>query len=281
MRVARKFLSLMAIAFAVSLTMVGCDDDDDNDDGPKLTGQSKTYVLSAMSDPTISGTIKFAERSDNATVVTIALNGTTSGNSHPAHIHANSAVETGDIVIDLNPVDGATGKSETVITKKNDGTSISYSDLLDFDGYANVHKSTTEMGVLVAQGDIGENELTSVKQSYNLTSVNASGVTGTVTFTKRANGTTLAVVDLDGALPTGEYPVYIYDNDIVTTGPTAITLTSVMGSSGVSYTNVTELDNGTAITYDQLVDFDGHIFVSASPANLDLYIAETNIGANN
>lgn len=274
------FLKLSAIAFIFSASVVSCDDDDDSGE-PSLTGESKTYTLSSVSDPTVSGTIKFAERSDNATVVTIALDGTTSGNSHPAHIHANSAAETGDIIIDLNAVDGATGLSETVVDEMNDGSPISYDELLEFDGYANVHLSAAAPATLIAQADIGENELTTTVSTYTLNSVNASGITGMVTFTKRVSGFTLAVVDLDGASVTGEYPVYIYDNAITTPGPISIDLNNVNGATGLSFTTIAQLNSGTAITYDQLVSFNGHIKVSASPTDSTTYVAQANIGSNN
>jgi hypothetical protein len=210
--------------------------------------------------------------------VTINLNGTSAGNSHPAHIHSNSAAETGDIIIDLNNVDGETGKSETIISKMNDGTSITYNELLAIDGYLNVHMSSTDLTTLIAQGDIGGNEITDISSSYTLDAVNTSGITGLAQFTKRANGSTLVMVDLDGTSPTGEYPVYIYENDFTETGPIAIDLNSVKGDS-TSFTNVRQLNNGSAITYDQLVGFDGHVGVNTSPTDTT-FVAQSNIGAN-
>lgn len=282
MKSTQKFLKLLAMAFIVSATIVGCNDDDDDKNGAKLTGESKTYTLSSVSNPAISGTVKLEERRDHATVVTIDLNGTTAGNTHPAHIHANSAAETGDIIIDLNSVDGATGISTTVVKKRNNGTSVSYEDLLDINGYLNVHLSAADLTTLIAQADIGENELTATTRTFNLVAANASGITGTVKMTKRVNGNSLVMVDLDGASGTGEYPVSIYNNNIANGGPIAVNLTTVRGTSGnVSYTNVYELNNGTALTYDNLNTFNGHILVSASPAAPTTYVAQTNIGSNN
>jgi hypothetical protein len=273
----QKFLKLSAIAFVLSASIMSCDDDSND---PQLTGESKTYTMSSVSDPSINGTIKFAERSDNATVVTIDLNGTTAGDFHPAHIHANSAAETGDIIIDLNAVDGTTGISETVVKNMDDGTSVSYEDLLDLDGYANVHLSAANLTTLIAQADIGQNELTTTSTTYTLDAVNASGITGSVTFKKRVSGTTLVIVDLDGASATGVYPAYIYENDVTAPGPITINLTNVNGATGLSLTSVAQLSGGTAITYDQLVAYDGHISISASPTD-PAFVAQANIGANN
>ncbi|MCJ7538175.1 MAG: CHRD domain-containing protein, partial [Desulfobacterales bacterium] len=105
-----------------------------------------------MSDPAISGSATFAKRDDGQILITIQLTGTQSGASHPAHIHANSAAETGGIVLDLSDVDGASGKSESLVKALNDGTLLSFDDLLAFNGYINVHLSAAALGTLVAQG---------------------------------------------------------------------------------------------------------------------------------
>ena len=46
-----------------------CDDDDEPQ--PQLTGNSKTYELSSVSDPGVSGNVTFAERDDDQVLITI------------------------------------------------------------------------------------------------------------------------------------------------------------------------------------------------------------------
>jgi hypothetical protein len=60
--------------------------------------------------------------------------------------------------------------------------------LLNFDGYINVHLSATNLATLVAQGDIGQNELTAVSKVYALGSVAVPNISGTATFFKRVGG---------------------------------------------------------------------------------------------
>jgi hypothetical protein len=55
--------------------------------------------------------------------------------------------------------------------------------LLDFDGYINVHLSADKLATLVAQGDIGQNDLTDVSKVYALGSVAVARIDGTATFT--------------------------------------------------------------------------------------------------
>jgi len=74
-------------------------------------------------------------------------------------------------VIDLTDVNGATGKSLTNVSKLNSGTAITYDQLLDFNGYLNVHESEANLGALIAQGDIGQNQLTGDSKVYTLNPV--------------------------------------------------------------------------------------------------------------
>ena len=154
-----RFLLLMFLSIAI----VACDDDDDepaNPIEPTPTGRSVTYDLNELAVEDISGTAKFIELSDNSTTVEINLENTPDGGQHPAHIHFNTAAEGGGIAITLGTVDGSTGMSTINFNQLNDGTAITYEDLLDYDGYINVHLSADELGTIVAQGDIGQNALT-------------------------------------------------------------------------------------------------------------------------
>ena len=147
------FLSVLA-----SLVFIAACENDDTEpepDPPMETGNSKTFTLISISTQLPGGTIKFSELDDGTTKVEIDLNDTEDGASHPAHIHANSGAEGGDIVVSLTSVDGSTGKSETIVATKDDGTAISYQELIDFDGHVNVHLSENDLATLVAQGDIG------------------------------------------------------------------------------------------------------------------------------
>ena len=90
-------------------------------------------------------------------MATISLEGTTQGGDHPAHIHDNNAATGGGIAIDLSSVNGETGISKTNISALNNQTAIDYNGLLTFNGYINVHNSGTDLGTLIAQGDIGSN----------------------------------------------------------------------------------------------------------------------------
>lgn len=77
----------------------------------------------------------------------------------------------------------------------------------------------------------------------------------------------------------GNYPISIYDNSVAATGPVAINLNNYTGSTGTSVTSVRRLNNNTAISYDQLTNFNGHVIVGTSATNSE-NIAQGNIGSN-
>jgi hypothetical protein len=254
----------------------GCDDDSD----PQLTGDSKTYDLAPISNPSISGTVTFAERDDEMVVITIELEGTQSGAMHPAHIHANTAAETGDIVLDLHSVDGATGKSETVVNALNDGTPLTYDDVLSLDGYVQVHESASNLGTIVVNGDIGQNELTGDTEQYALRSVSNPDISGMASFAKRVNGETLVTVSLDGTNDGDVHPSHIHANSAAQGGGIVIDLNDIDGTTGESKTNISQRNDGTAITYDELINFNGYLNVHLSSSVLGTLIAQGDIGQN-
>ena len=264
----------------LSVLLIGCGDDDGGATDPPLTGNSESYILASVSDPGISGIIEFAEREDGVTVITIELNGTRAGEDHPSHIHANTAAEGGGILVDLNNVDGATGMSTTEVTQQNDGTPLSYNDLINFDGYVNVHLSSSDLATLVAQGDIGQNELTGTAEEYSLFSRSDPNISGTATFAERVSGETLVTVQLMGTSAGGDHPTHIHANTAAEGGGIVVDLTNVDGASGNSKTNISELNDGTAITYTELIDFDGYINVHLSSTDLATLISQGDIGQN-
>jgi len=246
----------------------------------ELTGESKTYALGTAAVPGISGTATFSQRMNDETLVKIMLDGTPDGGMHPSHIHVNTAAEGGAIAVSFTPINGTTGMSVTNISALNDDTPITYDELLVFDGYVNVHLSAAELGTLVAQGDIGQNELTGKFKSYVLGEKAVPGINGTATFRERANGSTLAILEVQNTIPDSSHPAHIHANSAAVGGGIVISLTPVNGSTGMSMTNIVALDDMTAITYAQLLTYNGYINVHLSMAQLGVVVAQGNIGNN-
>ena len=273
MATTKNVITVMAMITALTFLMAvsGCKEDETTTPPPPRT---TTYTLKVKDVLGVSGTATFTEISGTSTTVTIILTDAISG-FHPAEICSNSAVEGGPVVITLNDVN-ATGKSITVVT------SMTYSQLIAYDGFINIHKSATEPNIIIAQGDIGGNVITTTNKSYKLDTINSFGVSGTALFEKRVNGNTLVTITLLGAISGQSYPATINLGSISTVGggPVVATLSNVDGTSGKSYTNIRKLDNGTAITYDNWLVYDGYINIYQTSVSLSNIICHGNIGSN-
>ncbi len=257
----------MLTAVFLLIAVGGCS----KDDSP---AQKTTYDLKVKDILGVSGTVTFTETSSTKATIDIVLTNAPSG-THPANLYMYSAVEVGAIAIALNPVD-ETGKSSTEVT------TMTYSQLIAYDGVIKVLKSSSEPTVIVAQGDIGGNVLTTTNKTYTLSTVGTFGVSGTALIEKRVNGNTLVTITLIGAIAGQVYPATINLGSIASVGggPVVKTLSNVDGTTGKSYTNIRKLDSEINITYDNWLVYLGYINVYQAPVSLTTIICHGNIGSN-
>lgn len=268
------FKTIIALVLLITLSC------SEKDNATILNQQTtKTYNLASKNADNISGTAKFIKNSNGSVTLELDLNNTIDAALHPAHIHFNTAAESGLIALDLNSVNGSTGKSSTTFIELDNGSPINYQDILNFDGYINVHLSATDLGTIIAQADIGQNALSGESVSYNLDEKNSSGISGVAQFLERLNGEALAVLELSGTVLNGNYPAYIYKNDVATTGPIVFTFNNVNGSTGMSSTNLSEFDDTFEFLYEDVLNYSGHVNVHLSATDLTI-VAQANIGSN-
>ena len=270
---------IVAFAMILTVAVVGCKKSEDSTPAPVVPPPDplkSTYILKTKDVLGVTGTVTIAEQSSgsSSSIVTIVLTGAPMG-THPAHIHGNSVIETGPVVYPLNAVD-ATGKSTTTL-------SVSYSTLVNFDGYVNVHQDALTLGTIIAQGDIGGNLLTGNNRTYTLLQDSTSGISGSALFEKRLNGTTLVTIDLSsgGSLPPGLYPSQVNLGSVSTIGTPVRTktLNPVDGATRIGKTNLRKLNDGSVITYDNWLVYDGFITVY-DVADTTNVIAKGNIGSH-
>lgn len=278
MKLSRIFYSTMIILAGLLVMTTGCDDD--GDAGPDLTGETKVYTLEEVNESGVLGTATFEELEGGETLVTLELTGTPNDGNHPAHIHMNSAVEGGGIAISLENVDGSTGTSTTTISETDAGDAITYSQLLTYDGYINVHLSPNDLATVVAQGDIGANELTGESKMYALNQRAVDGISGSINFQERQDGTTLATIELNGTPSGGSHPAHIHENTYAETGGILVSFNNVDGDTGVSQTQVEESDAGNAISYSDILELDAYVNVHLSSSDLATIVAQNDIGVN-
>lgn len=87
----------LCLLLITALIISSCEDDPTPI--PPLTGEQTMFNLMGVNNSGVMGTATFAMREDGANVVTLNLTGTSSGNSHPSHIHFNTAADGGDIAV--------------------------------------------------------------------------------------------------------------------------------------------------------------------------------------
>lgn len=127
-----------------------------------------------------------------------------------------------------------------------------------------------------SEGPITEVPSDPERVDYNLVSANDSGVTGTASFIPNDDGTTTVYIELVGA--TQEvHPAAINNGDVDSGGSVAITLEAC--ECAISETVVDQLDDGTPISFVELMTFNGHLKIYQSPTDATL-IASANIGSN-
>lgn len=112
---------------------------------------------------------------------------------------------------------------------------------------------------------------------YPLLAIGPNGLTGTVTFTEDSDGKTEVLVELDDGSSVAVHPAYIRFNSAEEGGAVALTLNPC--ECQISRTTVSKLDVGTSISYEGLLQLDGHVSIHNTPEDYTV-IAAANIGAN-
>jgi len=259
-------LTMLVVAGVLVFT-AGCKKDDTPD-------RETEFSLMVQDVLGVTGKATFIETSKTTTTIVIELFGAPVG-SHPAELRMNSAVEGGQVVVTLNPVSD-NGPSSTKVT------TMTYDQLIAYDGFIKIAKSTSEPDVILAQGDIGGNVITATNKTYALLAVEAYEMTGNALFQKRVNGNTLVTVTLIGAIAGETYPasINLSSTSTIGGGPVVIILSSVNGTTGKSYTNIRQLDSGIQMTYDNWLVYDGHINIYQNSMTFPNIICQGNIGSN-
>lgn len=129
----------------------------------------------------------------------------------------------------------------------------------------------TAVSLLVAGGCKKDNE-PAQKTSYNLMVKDVLGVSGTVTFTESSGSSAIIDIVLINA-PSGSHPASLCANSAVENGAVVVSLNPVE-ASGKSSTVI------SAMSYNQLIAFDGSVKVTKSSSEPDVILALGDIGGN-
>ncbi|MEQ8475738.1 hypothetical protein [Fulvivirga sp.] len=146
---------MRTLIFVLGLFLIqSCADVSEKSD---YTGREYTYALIQSADFPISGSATFYERNDGTTEIKVTLSGTEGDISHPVHFHyGNVSNPDAEIAIVLTPVFGKTGESITIVKTLMDETTLSYDDLVNFDGHIKIHLDDgPNKNTILAAGNIG------------------------------------------------------------------------------------------------------------------------------
>ncbi|MCK0189547.1 hypothetical protein [Arenibacter sp. F20364] len=147
----KKYYYLLLLS--ISLIFTGCSKDDSSS---KSSTSVKLYTLSSVSNSNISGKVTFKKNEDGSTTVLLEINGS-STDIHPAFIYFNNAETGGEVAITLEPIDCDCESSSTIVTTLDDGTPITYEQLLKFDGHIKIHQNEDHLEIVITEGNIGAN----------------------------------------------------------------------------------------------------------------------------
>jgi hypothetical protein len=146
---------------AIFILLVGsCSNEPAIDKPTDFTGREITYPLASGSQFNITGYVDFKERKDGYTTINIELSGMegTNGLKFPVHLHyGNIGTNNAEVAALLNPVDGNTWKSSTVLKMLSNESPITYADLLQFDASIKIHFAATGINkdIILSAGNIG------------------------------------------------------------------------------------------------------------------------------
>lgn len=248
---------MVLVVAAALFTLSACTKNDS-----KPTPRTKTYKIQTYPGYNVSGTATFTEvLNADSVIVAVKLSGSSVSNVtlFPVYIRQGTSLENGPVAFDLGNLDGNIGNLQSEIN-------LSFSDLLNFNGSIGVYRNTTDTNRVIAQGEVGANEIFTAHNMYN--PLSTSQINGQFRIYKRSTGAYL-VIGLDTSLIQtngiiGSHPARVYKAD----GTRDFDLSHVSGMSGVSGTNITDH------TYGDLTGYDGMIKVLLAQDMQDVTISQ-------
>lgn len=125
-------------------------------------------------------------------------------------------------------------------------------------------------------------DLTGSSVTYPLfTGADDWGYEGEVTFAERKDGFALITLSLTGPSGTSLFPAHLHYGPYNLVADMAAMLTPVDAATGKSETLLKQLGNGEEISYEELINFNGHIKVHLGDGdNRSVILAYGNIGSN-
>lgn len=244
-------------AFIVPTALVGISSCSKSDTPP--VPQQKQYTISPYNSTSqISGTVNFTQVLNvDSVIVTVKLQGVNQDGSYPVYIRQGTSLEDGPVAYNLGFVDGQNPTLTTEIP-------MVFSNLANYNGCLNVYRNPNDTVTIIAQSEIGENNVFKAYNMYN--PGNTSQINGQFRVYQRSAGSYLVIrIDTSVAHVGGvSHPARVYTS----TGDRAFDLNNVDSLSGVSATSLPDQP------YSTLSAYPGSIKVLLSEAFQDVTISQ-------
>ncbi|MBB3697952.1 hypothetical protein KMW28_07135 [Flammeovirga yaeyamensis] len=218
------------------------------------TSEIKTYPIIRNGDEV--GTSAFIPRENGPMMVGVSLYYKDFEYGYEIDIYAGTALEGNNenVLIDLIDINERTSKSNSY-TNLDEG----YALPIDIeDGYLRIDRVPTHQGEeYYSKTDIGGNELTGRSISYDFDRPGSEDrINGWVKLEERVNGNTLFSYQMTGeVIPSSTYAVNLNDNNYILHGENVASLGKFPANfEGVTYADVKGLKDGSAISYDQIIE---------------------------
>lgn len=276
-----KAISWCLILVVLAIVVVSCAEEGPETpvQPPTETGKSRTYAFIPANGSQVTGTVKMSELNNGAVKFTVRLTSTTALASYPSLIRNFTGVEGGAPAAKLATVEGTSGEGFTVISKLDNLEEIDYTQMEAFDGHIAIRASEFDTTV-VAYADIGSNELSGRFVRFQSSYANFPGVSGTMEFAERLNGSTLATTLLLDAPENFDHPVRLVSKTGAEIGSVLVNMGMVDSITGLGEYNIRQFVNREPVTYSQLLEIDGHVSVYFSLFNFTAIIGQFEIGQN-
>jgi hypothetical protein len=229
----------------------------------------------------ISGTAELIKQQDGSILAKVTLVGTKPNKLYYGNISSGSAATftATPILADLKPF--ANGYSETWLFENYLNQKISYDEWLCLNGHIKIYEVQIESGGTaneVLRGDIGCNVLTGTTKVFEMSPVNGSSISGTLTIQERLNGNLRISTNFSNVPSSSQSSalgLFEGDADVpIGFSQPYKTLTPV-NNSGISSSEITGLPGGLA----NIENYNG-FFALRYPGRPDSLIAILRLGNN-
>ena len=240
--------------------------------------ENTAYDSEEESEPGASGDVLSIKQEEAKVQHVVEVENTSAGNMHPAHVQLNAALGGGDVKVPLEPLGSSTGLNTTSFLSLEESKPIIFENIATLDAYINVHLSADDLDTIVAQGDIGQNEITEEFKSFDFNKKVVDDTSGSLLTGKRLNDEALATLSFDYTPSGRSHPAHIHENATVEGGGILSSFTPVVGDAAMSQSHVETLDGDTTFGYEDPMGVDGYMNVSLDDSGTN--VAQIDIDRN-